>query len=192
MGRVAAALVGALSGALVGVVLLVTTHPTSAYLNDAYREGASIGFVARYVTLGVVAALLLGIVRRHRVLAGIGLAAVLCAAILPPALDDQTESEKRKAEAVAEDDPVERDAAEFRAGLIDGCVTRTRRDLEGTPEEEGLDADAYCTCLIDAVVVGPGRSLDEMQTILSELQSSGPSPEMQQAMTRCSEEAQGK
>ena len=187
MGRGLTALVGAIAGTLVGAVLLVTTHPTSAYTNDAYREGASAGFVIRYVVLGVAAALLLRIVRRRPALAGVGLAVVLAVAIVPPALDDQSESEKRKAAAVAEDDPNERQLAEFRAGLIDGCVTSTRRELEGEPQAKGFDADGYCTCLVDAVVARPGRTIPEMQAVMSQIQSSGPPPEMQEAMGRCFE-----
>ena len=58
MGRALAAVAGAASGAIVGAVLLVTTHPTSAYTNDAYRQGANEGFVLRYAALGVTAVFL--------------------------------------------------------------------------------------------------------------------------------------
>jgi hypothetical protein len=190
MGRALTAVAGAASGAIVGAVLLVTTDPTSAYLNDAYRQGASEGFVVRYAALGVAAAFLLRVVRRRPIPAGVGLAILLALAILPPTLDTQTESEKRKAAAVAEDDPAKRQVADFRAGLIDGCVTRVRRDLEGTPEVDAFDTDQYCTCLVDAVVATPGRTLPEMEAIMSELQDKGsPPPEVQRAMERCVGEA---
>lgn len=192
VGRSATALGGAVAGAVVGLVLLVTTEPTSAYTNDSYRQGASVGFVIRYAVLGLVAAFLVRYVWRSRpVLAGIALALVLTAAILPPALDEQTASEKRRSEAVAEKDPVKREAAEFRGGMIEGCVNRTRDELEGTPEEDGFDADGYCVCLIDGAIARPGRTYEEMKAILTDLQASGPSPEYQQAMARCYEEAQG-
>ena len=190
-GRLAAALAGAAGGALAGVILLVTTHPTSAYTNDAYREGASIGFVLRYVALGIVAGLLVRIFPRYRVPAGVALVAVLALAIIPPALDTESESEKRRAAAVAEDEPDRRQAAEFRAGLIDGCVTRVTRDIKGTPEEAaGFDIDEYCTCVVDSVVARPGRTLPEMEASMAQLQSSStPPPEMQRAIERCSAEA---
>jgi hypothetical protein len=190
MGRALTAVAGAASGAIVGAVLLVTTHPTSAYTNDAYRQGASVGFILRYVALGVAAAFLLRVVRRYPIPAGIGLAVLLALAILPPTLDTQTESEKRRAAAVAEDDPAKRQAADFRAGVIDGCVTRVRRDLEGTPEADGFDTDHYCTCVVDAVVAKPGRTLPEMEAIMSELQAKGSlPPELQRATERCAAEA---
>lgn len=191
IGRAAAALAGAAGGAVVGVILLVTTHPTSAYTNDAYRGGASIGFVLRYVALGIVAGLLVRVFPRYRVPAGVALAAVLALAIVPPALDTDSESEKRRAAAVAEDDPDRRQAADFRAGLIDGCVTRVTREMEATPEgASGLDVDKYCTCVVDSVVARPGRTLPEMQAIMAQLQSSStPPPEMQRAIERCTAEA---
>ncbi len=144
MGRAATALIGALAGAAVGVVLLVTTHPTSAYLNDAYRQGASFGFVLRYVTLGLVAALLVRALRRAgsrgRVLAGAALAIVLALAIVPPALDTESASEKRRAAAVEIGDPEQRAKAEARAGAIDGCVEGAQRQVEeaGVPRRRGL------------------------------------------------------
>jgi len=86
--------------------------------------------------------------------------------------------------------PAPRQAAEFRAGLINGCVKRVRRDLEGTPEADAFDTDHYCTCFVDAVVAKPGRTLPEMEAIMSELQAKGsPPPEMQRAMERCVGEA---
>ena len=175
------------------MVLLETTDPTSAYTNDSYREGASFGFVIRYAVLGLVAAFLVRYLWRSRpVLAGFGLAAVLAAGVLPPALDEKSPSEKRKSGAVAEKDPVKREAADFRGGMIDGCVKRTQGELDATPEDEGLNPDEYCTCLIDTAVARPGRTYEGMKAIMTDLQANGPSQGYQRAMTRCYESAGGK
>ena len=133
MGRGPTALVGALAGGVVGLLLLVLTHPTAAYTNDSYRSGASAGYVLRYVVLGLAAALLIRALRggRRPLLAGIALAVVAGLAIVPPLLDSETESEKRRAEAVAIDDPEEREAAEARAGAIDGCTTARAASFNG-------------------------------------------------------------
>jgi hypothetical protein len=191
MGRGATALLGAAAGAAVGVLVLVLTHPTAAYTNDAYREGATFGFLLRYVTLGLLAALLIRALRRRTrtALAGIGLAVVLALAIVPPLLDTQTESEKRRAAAVAEDDPAQRDAAEVRAGAIDGCVDSTKRELEGTPEEGRIDADKYCTCFIDAIVAGPENDAAELEAMAIEVRSGAPTPKLERAATRCAKKA---
>jgi hypothetical protein len=84
VGRGATALIGALVGAAVGGALLVLTHPTAAYTDDAFRQGASVGYVIRYAILGLVGGLLLRAVRvgRRPGLAGFGLAVVLAAAII--------------------------------------------------------------------------------------------------------------
>ena len=101
VGRGRAALIGAIVGAAVGIALLLALHPTAAYTNDAYRQGASVGYVIRYAVLGLVGALLLRVLRggRRPALAGLGLAVVLAAAILPPVLDEDTPSERRSAAA---------------------------------------------------------------------------------------------
>jgi hypothetical protein len=190
-GRAATALIGALAGGAVGLLLLVTTHPTSAYLNDAYRQGASFGFVLRYVALGLVAAVLVRALRgaggRGRVLAGVALAVVLGLAIVPPALDTQTESEKRRAAAAAIDDPDERARAEARAGALDGCVEGARRQAE----EAGLslDAEAYCECFIDAITAPPGDNLEELRAANAALQSPNPPRRLQRLTERCAKRA---
>jgi hypothetical protein len=168
-----------------GGLLLVFTHPTSAYLNDAYRSGASMGFVLRYVALGILAALLIGVVRRHPVPAGLALAVVLALAIVPPALDTQTKSEQRRSAATAEDDPAERRSADFRAGAIDGCVRRSTRELRGTEQAKTFDADAYCTCFIDAVTAGPLDDEAQLQAVAREVASGSPSAKLRDTATRC-------
>ncbi len=192
MGRAATALAGGLVGLVVGVLLLVLTDPTSAYTNDAYRTGASRGFVFRYVALGLLAALLIRALRggRHSALAGIGLVVVLAVAIVPPALDTKTESEKRRAAAVGVDDPAQREAAEARAGAIDGCVESTQRQLEGAPEAPSLNADSYCTCLIDDVIKGPEDDLTQLQTMASTIRSGNLSVKLKRTAKRCATQAQ--
>ena len=191
MGRGPTALLGAVAGGIAGGILLVTTHPTSAYTNDAYREGASFGFVLRYVTLGIAAALLVRAVRRgwRMPLPAIGLAVILAAAVLPPALDRETASEKRKAAATAIDDPAEREAAEARAGAIDGCVNSTKRRLEGTPQEGKIDAEDYCTCLIGAITAGPEDDSAQLQAMARQARTGQPSPRLARAAARCAREA---
>ena len=178
-----AALIGALVGAAIGFVLLTTTHPTSAYTNDAYREGASVGFVLRYATLGLVAALLIRALQpgRRTVLPALGLVVVAAAATLPVALDDKTASERRRSAATAIEDPAAREAADFRAGAIDGCVESTRKQLAGTPDEGAIDLDRYCTCFIDELFEGrdPRQALEEAR------RTGRPAPEMTRASDRC-------
>lgn len=180
-------MLGAVAGLIVGVLLLVLTHPTSAYLNDGYRQGASVGFVLRYVALGLIAALLVRALRRgwRQPLAAIGLAAVVAVAVLPPALDRQTESEKRKAAAVAIDDPAKRKEAEVHAGAIDGCVNGTKRRIEGTPQAGKIDIDAYCTCFIGAVTAGPESDTAQLQAMATAIQSGSPPAELTRAAARC-------
>lgn len=187
MGRGATALAGVLVGVVAGLLLLVLTEPTSAYTNDSYRRGASVGFVLRYASLGLVAALLARALRHGRrpVLAGIGLAVVLTLAIIPPVLDTKSESEKRRAEAVAADDPAGRRAADFRAGAIDGCVDQAEQELQGTPEADDLDADVYCTCFVDAILEGPDRDSAQLQAATAALRSGKPPAELQRKHERC-------
>jgi hypothetical protein len=185
VNRLVTSLTGAITGLGVGLLLLVLTHPTSAYLNDAFRSGASMGFVLRYVVLGVLAALLIGALRRHAVPAGLGLTVVLALAIVPPALDTQTASEQRRAAAVAEDDPVERGSAEFRAGAIDGCVRRSKQELRAIGRSKTVDADAYCTCFIDAVTAGPRDDEAQLDAVNREVNSGSPSAKLQGTATRC-------
>ena len=184
-------LVGALGGGAVGLVLLGLTEPTLHYTNDSYRHGASVGYVLRYVALGAVGALLAGrlLGRRERdrrsAAYALGLAAVLSAAVLPPALDEDSPSERRKAEAVRSGDP----EAEFTAGAIDGCVSATRRQLAGTPEEDEVDVDAYCECYIPRLL-GPaeGRAA-RMDAITRRIQTGRPSRRMVRASRVCAKEA---
>jgi hypothetical protein len=171
----------------VGVAALVAFHPTAAYTNDAYRGGASFGFVIRYVVFGVAGGLLLHAIRLRPLLAGIGLAVVLGLAILPVALDTETESERRRAAATAEKDPARREAADFKAGMIDGCVNRTRREAQGTPDE-GLNADSYCVCFIGALTAGR-EDIDQMRAAVQEIETRGLSPELERAQIRCLEQA---
>lgn len=191
MGRRVTALAGAVVGLVVGLLLLVLTHPTSAYTNDAYRGGATTGFLMRYAALGLLAALLTRALRggRRSVLAGIGLVLVLALAVLPPALDSKTESEKRRSAAVAIDDPAQRKAAESRAGSIDGCVESTQRELKGTPEERSLDPDAYCVCLIDTIIKGPEDDSAQLEAVASAIRSGNPSAKLKRAQERCATRA---
>ena len=191
MGRAATAVAGAAGGAVVGLLLLVLTHPTAAYTNDAYRSGASTGFVVRYVALGVVAAFLIRALARRRqpLLAGIALAVVAAVAILPPALDEQTPSEKRRAAAVSIDDAEERERAEFRAGAIDGCVKSTRRDLEASPELPDVDPEKYCTCVMDGLFAQGGFDAAEMEETTARMREGRPTARMRRVFARCVRQA---
>jgi hypothetical protein len=189
--RSTAGIVGALAGGLTGTLLLWLAHPTAAYTNDAYRQGASAGYVARYVALGVVAALLIRTIRlgRHVALAGLGLAAVMAAAVLPPALDDRTPSEERRAAATAIDDRQQRTNAERRAGAIDGCAEAVRTQIDAGAFPAEVEPDSYCTCFIDAILEGPrddAAQLDEMHAALA---SARPAPKFQRFASRCAREA---
>ncbi len=191
MGRVGTALAGALAGAAVGVVLLVTLDPTGAYTNDSFRAGATAGFVLRYATLGLVGALLLRALRggRHRAAAGVGLAIVLALAILPPALDEKTPSEQRRSEATDIEDPERRADADLRAGAIDGCVENGTEEDDRLFREEGIDEQRYCTCFIDAFIEGPEDDLAQLQAMNRELTSGEPSPRAERIARRCVREA---
>jgi hypothetical protein len=191
MGRGATALAGAAGGAAIGALLLVTTHPTSAYTNDAYREGASAGFVLRYWALGIAAAFLIRALRRRwrPPLAALCLTVVAALAIVPPLLDEQTESEKRRAAAVAIDDPEARERAEFRAGAIDGCVKSTTRELAQAPDAPDIDVEDYCTCIMDRLFAANGFDLEEMQGTAAAIQAGSPPPRFQRIARACAKRA---
>ncbi|HVL95043.1 MAG TPA: hypothetical protein VM266_04215 [Solirubrobacteraceae bacterium] len=192
MGARGAAFVGALAGAAAGGLLLVLTQPTAAYTNDAYRSGASFGFVVRYALLGTLAALLVHALRRPggKLLPALGLAVVLGLAIVPPALDRDSASERRRAAATAVDDPQARRDADMRAGAIDGCVRSTQRELERTPDAPDLDPDAYCTCFIDAVIAGPEDDEAQLRAMSEAIRSGRPPRRLTRLAERCSEQAQ--
>ncbi len=193
MSRGATALAGVAAGAVVGLVLLTTTHPTSAYTNDAYRSGASFGYVLRYVVLGLVAALLIRALRggrpARRPLYGLALAVVVGLAIIPPALDTETSSEKRKREAVAIDDPKQRREAELRAGAIDGCTEETRRQLESVPPSERFDPEAYCECFIAGVTAGPADDEAQLEAMAETLRSGERPRRFVRLGERCAQQA---
>lgn len=192
MSRRATALAGAVAGAVTGGVLLLLTHPGAEHTNDAYREGLRFGFVLRYLTLGLVGALLArAVARRSRTaLAGIALAGVVAAAVLPVALDRESESERRRAAATAIDDPIERRKADFRAGAIDGCVEGTKRQLEGVAEAKRLDVDAYCTCFIESVIRGPGDDQEQLQAANESARLGRPPRRLTRIAERCAARAQ--
>jgi hypothetical protein len=173
----------------VGGALLVLTHPTAAYTDDAFRQGASVGYVLRYAILGLVGGLLLRAVRvgRRPGLAGFGLAVVLAAAIIPPALDKDSRSERRRAASTRVEDPEARRAAEFRAGAIDGCVDGTKRQIAGTPQEKTLDTDAYCTCYIDKLLEGPEDDEAQLRAAADALASGRPTRRIRRMVERCLE-----
>jgi hypothetical protein len=192
MTRGRAAQTGGAVGAAIGIVLLIATHPAAAYTNDAYRSGASFGFVLRYAILGALAGLSVRVFQagRQTVLAGLSLIVILALAILPPVLDKKSPSEKRRADATAIDDPVERQAAESKAGAIDGCVNSTKRELAGTPDEKKLDPDRYCSCFVAALTAGPGDDMTELRAATTDLQAGRASEAVMESARRCLQQAQ--
>jgi hypothetical protein len=182
------ALAGAVGGAFVGLLLLGLTHPTLAHTNDEYRQGASFGYVLRYTALGAAGMLLAGRLLagdRRPALYAVGLTAVLAAAILPPVLDEETPSERRRAEAVRSGDP----NADFEAGAIDGCVTGTRRQLAGTPEEDVIDVDAYCECYIPRLLAGTRGDQARLDAIAARIRAGNPPRRAVRAGVLCAKRA---
>lgn len=185
MNGTLAVFVGAAAGAGAGVVVLVLTDPMASYVDDSVRQNVTMGFVTRYVVLGVAAALLIGALDRYPVPAGFGLAILLAVAILPPALDTSTPSAKRKPQAVADENPSEMATAAMRAGAVDGCVDDRRRgDLKGAAKGARL-ADAYCACFIKAVVKGPPNDEIQIRALGRQAQAGRLSTRLRSKADRC-------
>lgn len=188
MQRRNAAMIGAALGAAAGVALLVLTHPTSAYTNDAYRHGQAVGYIVRYAVLGSAAALLLRmLLADSRVwLAAMGLVIVAAAAILPPGLRSTTSDEQRRAAAVAIDNPKERRVAEMRAGAIQGCTEVNLKQLEGTRGAKDLHVDDYCTCFIDSVLSAPQDDEAQMLAMVKMARTGQRTELMRSSVDKCS------
>lgn len=169
MTRSGAAKVGGLIGAWVGAALLLLTHPMSAFLDDSYPTGATVGYAARYIALGAIAGILVHLLVAHRrvVPAGLGLLAVAMAAAIPPALPTATPDDRRRATALAIHDAEARRVAEMRASAIDGCDDGTLRQLRRTPRAEDLHGDDDCACFVDAVLSSPEDDQTQLLTMVS-------------------------
>ena len=167
MRRWAPVLAGAAAGAIVGLALLALAEPNAADLNDSYRAGADVGFVARYAVAGLVIGIFLREPARRTSRAYAGVAAVALALIAWPVvdrLDGRSPSEERRAQATDIEDRAAREAADMRAGAIDGCSGSWQQRLEADPDLERFDTDAYCTCLIDRVIeTGTGDTATDLE-----------------------------
>jgi hypothetical protein len=170
------ALVGALGGAVVGYLLLKAIQPTSAYTNDAYREGASAGYIARFAILGALAAILAarmlrpdhGTENRTILLYAAGLAVVLGLAVLPPVFVEKRASDQRRADVRSG-----ASANDFRAGAIAGCADTARARLDAAQEAK-VDVDSYCRCFVSRLLAGARDDRARLEALNARMRAGNP------------------
>ena len=190
MSRGKAALVGAVVGLVAGVVLLLAFDPVATYTNDAYRQGAVVGYVLRHMAFGAIGALLLHTVlrgERRRALAGAGIAGILVLAALPIVLDRDEAPEPRQAAPSGFDNADRRIRAEAIAGCTDGMRQRQRRG----EVPEAFDAEGYCTCFIDGVAAAPGDDGDQILALDEQTRDGRLTPRLDRLGTRCANDVVG-
>jgi hypothetical protein len=187
------ALAGAIGGTALGLLLLSGADPSDSSTNDAYRSGQKAGYVVRYAILGAAAAFFAarilgaaeGAPNRTLALYLGGFAVVLVLAVVPPILDDESESERRRADAVRSGD----ERAEFRAGAIDGCVASVSRRLGTRAEAVGLNVDAFCGCLMDRLMAGAVQRGIPLEAVANEIYSGRQPPWASRAADACGRRA---
>lgn len=178
-----------------GLLLLSGVDPSDSSTNDSYRSGQQAGYVVRYAALGAAAAFFgarilgaaEGTANRTIWLYALGFAVVLSLAVLPPVLDEESQSEQRRAEAVRSGD----ETAEFRAGAIDGCAASVRRRFASQVDEASFNVDAYCECLIDRLMAGAAQRRIPLQAVATEIATGRQPPWAVQAATDCGRSAGG-
>jgi hypothetical protein len=162
--RLAPPILGAGVAAAIASVVGALTHPYAEKANEAYREGAQTGLVARYATLGALLVWLLDVLvnaaRRHGslgaalatrglpLLAAVGLVAVLALMIVPPFVGNYDRSDRLRDE---------------HAGFVDGCTNNAPR--------------ASCECVWKRLVADPrADSSAERRAIFEQIGVTGRAP----------------
>jgi hypothetical protein len=189
------ALAGAIFGGAVGLLLLAGTDPSDSSTNDAYRSGQRFGYVLRYAALGAAAAVLgarflrpsQGTPTGTVALYLAGFAVVLGIAILPPLLDEETASERRRADAVRTGS----ERAEFRAGAVDGCVQAVRSRFGAQVEQASFNVDGYCECVIDKLMAGAVERGVSLEALATQVQAGTEPPWARSAGETCGRGAVG-
>ena len=180
------------------MLLLFLTHPTAAYTtgrDESFRAGAAFGYVLQDVMLGAAVGALAGALYTRKVrpmrraLMGVGLVVCLGLWIGLPLVAEERPSERLR-EARSIDDPAARDAAEFRAGILDACAEDMKEEAARAGIE--LDADLYCECLLDGLTAGPQDDMEQLEALKRQVKAgrtTASSPRIKRIQNRCARRA---
>jgi len=144
-----AAVVGAVSGAAIGLILLATIGLVE-YANASYDEGSKVGFVARHAALGALVGFWgqrlwrnrsggPSLSRLRKTLYGLGLIIALGLLVVPALLMEDRETQE---------------ARDYRAGMVAGCV-----------DASGESNRAYCECAVSNLSSKLNRPTDESKEL---------------------------